>query len=357
MCIRDRAGSGAIWWRTGWRTLLVALTLGGWAALTVVRLKARGLPGGDPQAVALAALVALVATTVLAALRPLRPDGDETLPRLPPLAQPRALALWLGPLAFAGLVVSAFRANGMAAAPVMLTTGALAYAAGRTRAHTAEALTLAAAVLVAWGAWHATPHVALALGVATATAALAGLDARRRGDVTLPDLATAAVVVLGGSLVLWPDVYDGPRGPGLGGLVVAIAGVAAALRWAPAMERLARRAHVLVGHVLVLALAHVALSALPGGRALVAGAWGLYAAALIVAGLRTGRSDVRWLGLGTLVATLARLLAFDLAGVSMAARVLLFVGLGVVLLAVAYLAPRLGRKTADDGRATTDEGA
>ena len=163
--------------------------------------------------------------------------------------------------------------------------------------------------------------------------------------------------MLGGSLVLWPDVYDGPRGPGLGGLVVAIAGVAAALRWAPAMERLARRAHVLVGHVLVLALAHVALSALPGGRALVAGAWGLYAAALIVAGLRTGRSDVRWLGLGTLVATLARLLAFDLAGVSMAARVLLFVGLGVVLLAVAYLAPRLGRKTADDGRATTDEGA
>ncbi len=362
-------GGGALWWRTAWRSLLAALTVGGWAALVVVRLKARGLPDVDPIAFTLAALAALAATTALALLRPPKgmkgdlagaedaapdvpTDGgahDRAAPpdlfdRLPSLLRPRALALWLGPVAACGLVVSAWRMGGTGGAVVMAVGAGLAFALSRVRPRAAEALTLAAAVLAGWAVALAVAPDAVWIGAAVALSALAGWDARRRGDASLPVLATVSVAAWTLVLVVLPSTWEGPRGPFLTGAAFALAALAFVLTAEPPLGSRARRVAVVCGHVLVLLAVHVAFHAIPGGIGLVAGLWGLYAVFLIVAGLRTGRADLRWLGLSTLTATLVKLLVLDLPNVSMAARVAVFIGLGAVLLGVAYLAPRLGKK-------------
>ena len=360
-------GGGALWWRAAWRSLLVALTVGGWAALVVVRLKSRGMVGGDALAFTLATLAALAATTALALLRPPKGvEGDlagaedaasdapdtgaatgaappDLFDRLPSLLRPRALALWMGPVAACGLVVSAWRMGGTSGAVVMAVGAGIALALSRVRPRAAEALTLAAAALAGWAVVLAVEPDAVWIGAVVALSALAGWDARRRGDASLPALATVSLAAWTALLVVLPSTWEGPRAPVLTAAALALAALAFVLTAAPPLGTRARRVAVVCGHVLVLLAVHVAFHAVPGGIGLVAGLWGLYAVFLIVAGLRTGRADLRWLGLSTLTATLVKLLVLDLPDVSMAARVAVFIGLGAVLLGVAYLAPRLGK--------------
>ncbi len=116
-------------------------------------------------------------------------------------------------------------------------------------------------------------------------------------------------------------------------------------------------------HLVVLMIVRVLLRPLPQGPALTSSVWAVYAVALVAAGLRLRNDVVRQIGLGTVLATVAKVLLLDLSDFPTLWRVLLFMGLGALLLTVSYFVPTLLRGAgkaagADDGpRATDDEAA
>ncbi|MDQ3302460.1 MAG: DUF2339 domain-containing protein [Actinomycetota bacterium] len=98
-------------------------------------------------------------------------------------------------------------------------------------------------------------------------------------------------------------------------------------------------------HVALLAFAWRELSVLPGsaGDALVTVVWGLYAAGLLVWGLRRDRAGLIRGGFATLFLVVGKLFLVDLAGVEAIWRVLLFLGFGGLFLALSYYLRSLWR--------------
>ena len=342
--------------RTGWRPVLAALAVGGSVALVVVRFKARALPGFEPFAVVGAAGLAwaLVGGWPVFQPAPAVPTRRWTL------AAPRALAVWLAPVVAFGLAASALRLGDVAAGALLAVGGALAFGLGRlTRDDEAcEALTFAAFALVGAGVAVGLPDE-LAPGVAVAVAALAGVWGRHRrqtGLASAADVAVAVTALLHAGWLLWHAAGTVPahsRSLGLLGTALALGALGGAVFGRVDLGR-ATRLYVLALHALVLLGVRYAAHPLPAREALTDGAWALYAVALVAAGLRRGRDDLRLLGLGTLALTLAKLLLLDLPNVATVWRVAIFVGLGALLLVVSYFAPSLLRGKGD-GRAEKGE--
>ncbi len=94
----------------------------------------------------------------------------------------------------------------------------------------------------------------------------------------------------------------------------------------------------LVAHVALLAFVWCELSVLPGsaGDALVTVVWGLYAAGLLVWGLRRDRAGLIRSGFATLFLVVGKLFLVDLAEVEAIWRVLLFLGCGGLFLTLSY---------------------
>ncbi|MBL8542367.1 MAG: DUF2339 domain-containing protein [Hyphomonadaceae bacterium] len=70
--------------------------------------------------------------------------------------------------------------------------------------------------------------------------------------------------------------------------------------------------------------------------------WALFGAAVFWEGMRRGSAMLRWIGLVLLLITTAKVFLFDMARLNGFVRVLSFLGLGVVLLAIAWAARRSG---------------
>lgn len=70
--------------------------------------------------------------------------------------------------------------------------------------------------------------------------------------------------------------------------------------------------------------------------------WALFGAAVFWEGMRRGSAMLRWIGLVLLLITTAKVFLFDMARLNGFVRVLSFLGLGVVLLAIAWAARRNG---------------
>jgi len=85
------------------------------------------------------------------------------------------------------------------------------------------------------------------------------------------------------------------------------------------------------------------LSEVDNGQALVSMAWGLTAIALIVAGLMLRAEGVRRVGVATLLIVVVKLFVVDLAALDAIWRIILFLGLGAVLLLASYLFPAFFR--------------
>ena len=116
------------------------------------------------------------------------------------------------------------------------------------------------------------------------------------------------------------------------------------------MPRGASMVYRVAAHVAVLAWLWRELSPLPGGEAYVTVAWGLYAVGLLVAGLRLDRiAPVRG-GMSTLFLVAGKLFLVDLAEVEALWRVLLFVGFGVLFLSLSYYLQALWRPGHEVGR-------
>jgi uncharacterized membrane protein len=71
--------------------------------------------------------------------------------------------------------------------------------------------------------------------------------------------------------------------------------------------------------------------------------WGVYATFLMVWGIWRSRREQRWLALGLLLLTIAKVFLIDLASLERIYRIASFLALGVILLLVSYLYQRAQR--------------
>ncbi len=98
-------------------------------------------------------------------------------------------------------------------------------------------------------------------------------------------------------------------------------------------------------HVAFLAWLWRELSALDNGNGYVTVAWGLYAIALLVTGVRLDRNRLlMYTGIATLFLVVAKLFLVDLALVDTIWRILLFLGFGGLFLVISYYLQNLMRR-------------
>ncbi|MCE5273008.1 DUF2339 domain-containing protein, partial [bacterium] len=119
---------------------------------------------------------------------------------------------------------------------------------------------------------------------------------------------------------------------GLTDLAVLAVGLAAS--WY--LNSFGRMAYRLLLHGLFMFWLSRELLVLPAGQAWVSLSWGLYALALMLAGLRLDRRGLRLTAFLTLAALLIKLFLVDLASLEALWRVLLFLGFGGAFLALGY---------------------
>ena len=122
------------------------------------------------------------------------------------------------------------------------------------------------------------------------------------------------------------------------------------------LTRGAGTAYRLAAHAALLAWFWRELSVLPNGDAYVTIAWGLYAAGLLVTGLRIGGVELVRGGMATLFLVVAKLFLWDLAGVEAIWRVLLFLGFGGLFLVLSYYLQALWRPDAHNGTTGSSDG-
>ena len=130
--------------------------------------------------------------------------------------------------------------------------------------------------------------------------------------------------------------------------VVALAVVSAFWR-ARGREGIAPRvAYLVVAHAAVLAWLWSELSLLQSGDAYVTIAWGLYAACLLVVGLRLDHTQIVRAGMATLFLVVAKLFLVDFSEVEAVWRILLFLGFGGLFLILSYYLQALWRPRAGE---------
>ncbi|HEX8598020.1 MAG TPA: DUF2339 domain-containing protein [Chloroflexia bacterium] len=99
-------------------------------------------------------------------------------------------------------------------------------------------------------------------------------------------------------------------------------------------------------HLAVLALLWRELGALENGNAFVTIAWGAWACALLLAGIRLDRNaPLLYAGAGTLVLLVGKLFLVDLVGLEAIWRVLIFLGIGGLFLALSYYLQNVLKRT------------
>jgi len=331
------AAAGAVYLHRGWRSLHGLATAGGWAVLA---LALAGGPHREEQSAARSALQAGIAfAALLATGLPLVRAGAGARPG-PELAL-AAVTTPLVALALSSLLWDLERAAWgllcLAAAGLHAVAAAACDRSARL-GRAAPPHALAAGVLAALG-------LALALDGAWVLVALAGEGLalavlaprwRDRGLQALCHALFAWAALLCGAHLLFPDAGDRlalGSGLALSDLFAIAAAAAASLRVpGPAV----RGAYRLGVHLAVLAWLHRELAPLPNGEALVSAAWGAWALAVLVVGLRRDLPGARTAGRLTLFAVVAKLFLVDLVEVDALWRILSFLVFGAVFLALSY---------------------
>jgi uncharacterized membrane protein len=210
------------------------------------------------------------------------------------------------------------------------------------------------------------------IDVVTVEAAVLVLLGARATDRWLL-FAGAALFVITGFALLGEAMFDPPQHAVLNSLVLAFAIYVAALGFALSHLRAAeiserakrgwRTAGTIVLHGVALAgLSRECVDVLGGPRGLdglsnegqlgLSAIWTLYATGLFAAGMARHQALLRWLGLGLFGWTIVKVFIVDLAALDVVYRILSFLGLGVVLVAVsAWYQRTMARQKAAEAEA------
>ena len=359
------AGGAAGYFFEGWRGLLYTVVVGGWATFAFVyfNLPGHGIifpqpePGGGVAALQGGIVFAWLLFWSVPALREIlqvrQPGHWGALQREKPSSLVGAF-LFRPPaptLAFSSpLVALAFSRQLWMVPPalwgVVALGGALVYALAylglrdteEALAGLAQAHGLVAAVLCAYGLSELMGGETFLLAFAAEAGALLVLS-RTLSDRALRLTAHVffgiAALVLAWRLLVWaaPEVVGAVALSRLGVVIVG-AGAARvlAVRWG-------RRVYQAAALALLLGWCWRQFGALPGGEALATASWGAVAVALLARGVRRRVRFWRNAALAVIALLVAKLFLVDLARLSAAWRVLLFVGFGGLFLSISYLLP------------------
>ena len=104
-----------------------------------------------------------------------------------------------------------------------------------------------------------------------------------------------------------------------------------------------RQAYRVIAHIAFLGWLLRELSPLTNGQAYVTLSWGIYAIALLIIGLRSNLSGIRITGMVTILVVVGKLFIVDLAMLKAIWRILLFLGFGAIFLFLSYYFQALWR--------------
>lgn len=347
------AGMVAIYAMRGWKSLLSVTAFGGWliAAIAVIMSLDDNLVGPfDTGVLGLHILVAWVAIGVVPLIRRSDSEKDPLQTLLvhgltlvsPFFAVGLTRALWdLPDLAWDTgyvLVAAAYFAGSF---PLAATRSRSL--ASNARAVAGLLLTIAIADYFSFDVW----PVAFAMEAVALTLAARELDESPL-RVGAHGLAIVAICWLGFQL------FDGTDAAGLAFLNAASAKAAGVIGSVLTMsvllrDRTAKMSYRYAVHFLLLIFLLDQSMLAPNGDILGTACWGVYAIGLLIAGLRVDSKHLKYTGLATVVLAVGKLLVIDMAGTETIWRVLLFLGFGLALLAVSYVAPLLGGSASSAG--------
>jgi uncharacterized membrane protein len=355
------AWTAAVYLWRGWRSLLWTASAGGWLLLALYANGSETLRVVDADrlsvqvAVAFAFLALGVLPLALRAARGAGPDGARDAAWSSADAVHWYLLATLPPLLAVGLTAEVWRlpdARWGALAAVAGAAYLAAAAALRARdPRLAQAFAFSASLLLPVGAIGALGGNALLLALAALGVGMHLLAGRWAGRGVR---FTAHKLFLG--LAGWTAfrlLESGHAGAATSAadLAVLAAGLAAAALVPRRRHALAYR---LVVHAGVLAWLWRALHPLESGAGLVTVSWGVYAVALLLLAMRTRAPLLERVAVATLLLTVAKLFAVDLAALDALYRVLLFLGIGGAFLALSYLLPGGWRTAAAPGEVAAE---
>lgn len=338
------ASSVALFVHREWRSLVWTAAIGGWAVHLIGFVQSFSASGAGTDAERWVMQSTIVFGWILfAAVVPVREhqltrerSGYTGAPHVP-LRPHLHLLAGLTPLAALGLTgllwsISASAWGWSALSLAAAYVAAAALLRGRAE-RIADAQLFAAAVLLVAGS-------VAAFGGDTLFAVLAlqlfvlHLGARITRSGWLSAVGHGVAI----SVAIWFLVRLDVAGlPGTAGALADPVAIAAALLASRELAHpAARRIYWGLAHLAILAWLWRELSYLPGGAALVSAAWGAYAIGMLAVGARTRSLPLQKVAIATILALVAKLFLVDLAALEAIWRILLFLGLGSVLLASSY---------------------
>jgi uncharacterized membrane protein len=347
------AGTLAVYYFKGWRTLLWLSAIGGWIVMLIGIDAAETLYGQAGEAARLAlqlgVLFMWLGFGVFPAVRKYLRRGDKANASLshdeshihvlaigsPLIALGMTAEVWPGgesqTLGWIALAASALYALVSWGIRRLESMKSLAFTGAVTGA---ILLTLALSLLL--------DGDTLYLALAAEAAALHLLARRLDNSLVFAGANLLSLVVGVWFLVhlMFPDdqaraIFNGRAACDL--IVILFAGLAALTSHSP----FARRIYGLAAHLAFLAWLARELHGLDNGQGYLSIAWGVYGAVLLIVALRKNLETLRWTGLGTLMLLVGKLFLVDLSMLETIWRVLLFMGLGATFLLLSYFFPKL----------------
>jgi uncharacterized membrane protein len=337
--------AGLLYVFRGWRSLLLTTATGGYS-LVAAAFDALEFSGGPAKqwaagivasgsglwatVLAFAALATVcVVTGVFPALRARR-EADE----MSSLAQFAIVPGLLLPLVIVPLATSSTAIAVVVASVLMLGALAASRLTDSGRTYLVVAGVLAAAIV---GSVFGVSPLALAfLGHAVAWG---WLGAGRSDGLLLASLTALSGVGFWSVALLFEESGEAFGTPDS---LILVFSTGALLALAFGMRhRVLRWSYFYLASFAAMAMFWSQLYGLPNSEGIVTVTWGVFAVAVLVAGFVRDEGAQQGLGVITVLATAGKLLVVDLASTSTMLRVGVFMAMGVALLFVSYLAPRL----------------
>jgi hypothetical protein len=366
----------AVYFYRGWRTLMWACTLGGWAVLMAATHAAEDT-GQGMAAVQAGLAFGWLAFGLLPVLREVARDGNRERWLCPPfgiaermLAPPGIrvlaqhvhlacvssplLALMLSRALWDGRITD--RSFGWLTLATAAVYGGWAWGLGRLAALESLARTqrLVAILLSTIGLCLILDGEARFLALATEAGVLHVLRRRLPGRLTL--FATHALSVVVALLAIvrllehGPDLEPGFTASSFATLWAFVVAAGVALLSSGTV----RVVYALGAHVGFLAWLARELQPMADGAAYLTIAWAVHGLLLLAVGAWRHADQLRTLGLLTLLLAVAKLILFDLAQLEAIWRVLLFMGFGALFLVISYYARSLWRPDDEPPTSTTE---